>query len=36
VPLSHVLTYAPSIHSHSALISKPWLEITQKFFEHVV
>jgi len=26
--LSHILTYAPSAHSRSALISKPWLEIT--------
>jgi hypothetical protein len=26
--LSHILTYAPSVHSRSALISKPWLEIT--------
>jgi len=36
VPLSHVLMYAPSIHSRSALISKPWLEITQNLFDHVV
>ena len=27
-PLSHVLMYAPSIHSRSALVSKIWLEIT--------
>ena len=26
--LSHILTYAPSAHSCSALISKTWLEIT--------
>ena len=29
VPFGHVLTYTPSIHSYPALISKPWLEITQ-------
>jgi hypothetical protein len=28
VSFGHVLTYTPSIHSHPALISKPWLEIT--------
>jgi len=28
VPLGHVLTYTPSIHSRSALVSKIWLEIT--------
>ena len=27
VPLGHVLMYAPSIHSRSALISKNWLEM---------
>ena len=26
---SHILTYAPSAHSRPALLSKPWLEITQ-------
>jgi len=36
VPLGHVLTYTPSIHSHSALISKPWLEITQDSPGYVV
>jgi hypothetical protein len=39
VPLSHVLVYAPSIHSHPALFSKIWLEITQDFinmlYKHV-
>jgi len=29
--LSHILVYAPSAHSRSALISKTWLEITQDF-----
>jgi len=36
VPFGHVLTYPPSIHSHPALISKPWLEITQDSFRQVV
>ena len=26
--LSHILVYAPSAHSHPALVSKIWLEIT--------
>ena len=29
VLVGHVLVYAPSHHSHSALFSKPWLEITK-------
>ena len=29
VLVGHILVYAPSHHSHSALISKTWLEITQ-------
>jgi len=29
--LSHILVYAPSAHSRSALYSKNWLEITQDF-----
>jgi hypothetical protein len=29
VLFGHILMYAPSHHSRSALISKNWLEITQ-------
>jgi len=36
VSLSHVLMYAPSIHSHPALFSKIWLEITQDLPGYVV
>jgi hypothetical protein len=36
VLLSHVLMYAPSIHSRSALLSNIWLEITQNSVKHVV
>ena len=34
--LSHVLMYAPSAHSCSALFSKPWLEIAQNLIDYVV
>ena len=36
VLVSHVLMYAPSHHSRSALVSKIWLEITQNLNKHVV
>ncbi len=36
VLVSHVLVYAPSHHSHPALVSENWLEITQDFFDQVV